>query len=144
MFFAVGNHGYDNHLRSMHPVFVARGPSLRTGYTKVAMRSVDLYPLMCSILGVKPLPNNGSLASVRDLLVERPTPKPTLPSVPLEPSYTWIVGSLLGAALVVGFLMTIVKQVTQRQLPPLPITNKEMSQPLLQEELLVKMKILHF
>ncbi|XP_066533036.1 ectonucleotide pyrophosphatase/phosphodiesterase family member 5 [Hoplias malabaricus] len=128
----LGNHGYDNHLRSMHPVFVARGPSFRVGYTKAAMRSVDIYPLMCSILGVHPLPNNGSLASVRDLLEEMPTPKPTLPSVPSEPSYTWAMGSLLGAALVVGFLITFVKQ---RQLPPLPLTIKEISQPLLQEDL---------
>ncbi|KAI4872739.1 hypothetical protein NFI96_026978 [Prochilodus magdalenae] len=131
----LGNHGYDNHLPSMHPVFVARGPSFRTGYTKAAMRSVDLYPLMCSILGVQPLPNNGSLASVRDLLIETPTPRPTLPSVPKEPPSAWVMGSLLGAILVVGFLVTFVKQVTQRQLPPLPLTNREISQPLLQEEL---------
>ncbi|KAL7871832.1 hypothetical protein SRHO_G00068150 [Serrasalmus rhombeus] len=133
--FMLGNHGYDNHLRSMHPVFLARGPSFRTGYTKATMRSVDLYPLMCSILGVQPLPNNGSLASVRDLLMETPTPRPTLPSVPREPQSAWVLGVLLGAVLVVGFLVTFVKQVTQRQLPPLPLTNREISQPLLQEEL---------
>ncbi|XP_022519393.2 ectonucleotide pyrophosphatase/phosphodiesterase family member 5-like [Astyanax mexicanus] len=132
--FMMGNHGYDNHLRSMHPVFVARGPSFRTGYTKTAMRSVDLYPLMCYILGVQPLPNNGSLASVRNLLAEKPTPRPTLPSVPNDPSYAWALGLFLGAALVVGFLVPFVKQVTQRQLPPLPLSNQEISQPLLQED----------
>ncbi|XP_062857395.1 ectonucleotide pyrophosphatase/phosphodiesterase family member 5 [Trichomycterus rosablanca] len=133
--FMLGNHGYDNHLPSMHPVFVARGPSFRTGYTKASMRSVDLYPLMCSILGIQPQPNNGSLISVRDLLVESPTPRHLPPSVTREPSHAWAVGTLLGSVLVLGFLIIFVKKVTERQLPPLPFTNREISQPLLQEEL---------
>lgn len=119
----------------MHPVFVARGPSFRTDYTKASMRSVDLYPLMCSILGIQALPNNGSLMSVRDLLVETFTPRPVPPPVPKEPSYAWAVGTVLGSGLVLVFLITFVKQVTQRQLPPLPLTNREISQPLLQYEL---------
>lgn len=119
----------------MHPVFVARGPSFRTGYTKASMRSVDLYPLMCSILGVQALPNNGSLRSVRDLLVETFTPRPVPPSVPKEPSYAWAVGTVLGSCLVLGFLIMVVKQATQRQLPTLPLSNREISQPLLQYEL---------
>ncbi|KAM9435575.1 ectonucleotide pyrophosphatase/phosphodiesterase family member 5 isoform 1-T2 [Clarias gariepinus] len=133
--FMLGNHGYDNQLPSMHPVFVARGPSFRTGYTKASMRSVDLYPLMCSILGVQALPNNGSLRSVRDLLVETFTPRPVPPSVPKEPSYAWAVGTVLGSCLVLGFLIMVVKQATQRQLPTLPLSNREISQPLLQYEL---------
>lgn len=130
----MGNHGYDNHLPSMHPVFVARGPSFRTGYTKASMRSVDLYPLMCNILGVQPRPNNGSLISVRDLLVKMPVPQPVPPSVPREPSHAWAVGTLLGSVLVLGFLITLVKKVTERQ-PHLPFTNREISQPLLQVDL---------
>lgn len=119
----------------MHPVFVARGPSFRTGYTMASMRSVDLYPLMCSILGIQALPNNGSLMSVRDLLVAAFTPRPVPPPVPKEPSYAWAVGTVLGSGLVLVFLFTFVKQVTQKQLPPLPLTNREISQPLLQYEL---------
>lgn len=131
----MGNHGYDNHLPSMHPVFVARGPSFRTGYTKASMRSVDLYPLMCSVLGIRALPNNGSLMSVRDLLVETFTPRPVPPPIPKEPSYAWAVRTVLGSGLVLGFLIIFVKQLTQRQLPPLPLTNREISQPLLKDEL---------
>lgn len=119
----------------MHPVFVARGPLFRTGYTKASMRSVDLYPLMCSVLGIQALPNNGSLMSVRDLLVETFTARPVPLSVRKEPSCAWVVGTVLGSGLVLGFLITFVKQLTQRQLPPLPLTNREISQPLLQEEL---------
>lgn len=129
--FTVGNHGYNNSLPSMHPVFVARGPSFRRDYTKSSMNSVDLYPLMCSILGLKPLPNNGSLSTVKELLVETSTPKPAVVPVPKEPSYAWAVGSMLGAAIVVGFLFIYVKQVTQRKIPPLHMSNSEITQPLL-------------
>ncbi|TRY62509.1 hypothetical protein DNTS_033303 [Danionella cerebrum] len=129
--FMLGNHGYNNSLPSMHPVFVARGPAFRRDYTKAFMRSVDLYPLMCSILGLKPLPNNGSLSSVQDLLVETSTPMPLVPPIPREPSYAWAVGSLLGAALVIGFLLMFVQQVTQRQLRPMHLSNSEITQPLL-------------
>ncbi|KAL2082259.1 hypothetical protein ACEWY4_022077 [Coilia grayii] len=140
----LGNHGYNNSLASMHPVFVARGPAFQSGYTKDTMCSVDLYPLMCYILGVRPLPNNGSLASVQDLLLEPPpvTPPPTptprvlLGSWPKESSYAWVVELLLGTSLVVFFLFLFVKQVTQKQqLPTLPHINREISKPLLYEEL---------
>lgn len=99
------------------------------------MRSVDLYPLMCSVLGIRALPNNGSLMSVRDLLVETFTPRPVPPPIPKEPSYAWAVRTVLGSGLVLGFLIIFVKQLTQRQLPPLPLTNREISQPLLKDEL---------
>ncbi|KAG7460744.1 hypothetical protein MATL_G00201990 [Megalops atlanticus] len=134
--FMLGNHGYDNTLPSMHPVFVARGPALRRGYSKASMHSVDLYPLMCHILAVPPAPNNGTLGSVRDLLKESapPTAAPPTPARG-ESTYAPVLGSLLGAALVVGFLFVFVKQVTRKQLPSLPIGNLEIAQPLLQEEL---------
>ncbi|KAG5276811.1 hypothetical protein AALO_G00110000 [Alosa alosa] len=151
----LGNHGYNNTLPSMHPVFVARGPAFRSNYVKDTMHSVDLYPLMCHILGVPPMPNNGSLANVQDLLKEgppvgparvpapppapthtpAPTPRPLAPSKPREPSYAWVVGLLLGTALVVIFLFVFVKQVTLKQVPTLPLGNREISQPLLYEEL---------
>lgn len=133
----MGNHGYDNTLRSMQPVFVARGPALRQNYVKTSMRSVDLYPLMCQILSVKPLPNNGSLLNVIDLL----SPDMTPPSTPSSPprvsthSYAPVVGSLLGVVMVLGFLVVYIRQVTLKQLPSLKHRRREMSQPLLQEDL---------
>lgn len=119
----------------MHPVFVARGPAFRQNYVKNSMRSVDLYPLMCHILSLHPLPNNGSLSSVQDLLSE-PSPRPTQPTpkVP-ESSYGPVLGSLLGVVMVLVFLVEFVRQVTLRQLPTLPFRSREMSQPLLQDEL---------
>ncbi|XP_051909422.1 ectonucleotide pyrophosphatase/phosphodiesterase family member 5 [Hippocampus zosterae] len=135
----LGNHGYDNTLRSMQPIFLARGPAFRQNYVKPTMRSVDLYPLMCHILAIPPLPNNGSFSNVRDLLHPEPTVSPlSFPTPPglVRPSYfPVVVGSLLGLMLVVGFLMMFVQQVTLKQLPSLKHASREMSQPLLQEDL---------
>ncbi|XP_048842180.1 ectonucleotide pyrophosphatase/phosphodiesterase family member 5 [Brienomyrus brachyistius] len=137
--FVAGNHGYDNTLLSMQPIFVAHGPAFRQGYAKRSMRSVDLYPLMCSILGIQPSPNNGSLDNVEDLLKQTPPsqPAPHVRQVS-EPAYAWILGSFLGITLVVGFLIIFVKQVTLRQLPIVPYTSLHITQPLLQEELQIE------
>ncbi|TKS75900.1 Ectonucleotide pyrophosphatase/phosphodiesterase family member 5 [Collichthys lucidus] len=132
----VGNHGYDNTLRSMQPVFVARGPAFRQNYVKTSMSSVDLYPLMCHILSIHPLPNNGSLFNVRDLLAEEPVPSTSsVPPRVNEYSYAPIVGSFLGVVMVLGFLVVYIRQVTLKQLPSLKHRSREMSQPLLQEDL---------
>lgn len=134
--FMLGNHGYNNSLRSMQPVFVARGPAFRQNYVKTSMSSVDLYPLMCYILSIRPLPNNGSLYNVKDMLSVEPAPSP--PSAPPrveESSYAAVVGSLLGVVMVLGFLVVYIRQVTLKQLPTLKHRSREMSQPLLQEAL---------
>lgn len=134
--FMLGNHGYNNSLRSMHPVFVARGPAFRQNFVKPSMQSVDLYPLMCHILSIRPLPNNGSLLRVKDLLSQEPTP--VMPSaLPRVNGYSYapVIGSMISIVMVVGFLIFYIKEVTLKQLPALPRGSKEMSQPLLQEDL---------
>ncbi|XP_054162170.1 ectonucleotide pyrophosphatase/phosphodiesterase family member 5-like, partial [Oppia nitens] len=66
-----GNHGWDNRLASMRPLFVANGPAFKKGYnlTKEFMNT-DLYPLMLTVLKlpVQLYPSNGSLDAVRELL----------------------------------------------------------------------------
>ncbi|KAI4801741.1 hypothetical protein KUCAC02_019616, partial [Chaenocephalus aceratus] len=108
--FMLGNHGFDNTLRSMQPVFVARGPAFRQNYIKTSMRSDLLYPEPTAV-----------------------TPSPS-PGVH-EHSYAPIVGSFLGVAMVLGFLFFYIRQVTLKQLPSLKHRSREMSQPLLQEDL---------
>ncbi|GFO43553.1 ectonucleotide pyrophosphatase/phosphodiesterase family member 5-like [Plakobranchus ocellatus] len=65
-----GCHGYDNEEKDMRPFFVAMGPSFRKGFSLSTFNIVDLYPLMCRLLGLKPAPNNGSLAVVSQFLLE--------------------------------------------------------------------------
>ncbi|KAM4522066.1 ectonucleotide pyrophosphatase/phosphodiesterase family member 5 isoform 2-T2 [Odontesthes bonariensis] len=139
--FMLGNHGYDNTLRNMQPVFVARGPAFRQNYIKTSMRSVDLYPLMCHILSIRPLPNNGSLLNIQDLLSSEPTPTtPTPLHQPIPPqvnsySYAPVVGSFIGVVMVLGFLVVYIILVTLKQRPVLKHRSWEMSQPLLQDDL---------
>ncbi|XP_069830116.1 bis(5'-adenosyl)-triphosphatase enpp4-like [Dendropsophus ebraccatus] len=70
-FLYLGYHGYDNSLRSMHPFLAAHGPAFLEGINISTINSVDIYPMMCHILKLKPKPNNGTLSSTRCLLVGR-------------------------------------------------------------------------
>ena len=63
-----GNHGYSNLLKDMFPFFIARGPAFKQDYKSEPFNSVDLYPLMCHILGIQSAPNNGSFEQVESLL----------------------------------------------------------------------------
>ncbi|XP_048842181.1 bis(5'-adenosyl)-triphosphatase enpp4 [Brienomyrus brachyistius] len=64
----LGDHGYDNSLPSMHPFLAAHGPAFRKGYRLPNFNSVDIYPLMCHLLGISEKPNNGSFSNTRCLL----------------------------------------------------------------------------
>lgn len=65
----VGLHGYDPYLvPDMRPFFIAMGPAFKKGYVSDQFNSVDIYPLMCHILGIEPAPNNGSFENVKNLL----------------------------------------------------------------------------
>ncbi|XP_063401824.1 ectonucleotide pyrophosphatase/phosphodiesterase family member 5-like [Mytilus trossulus] len=68
-----GGHGYDqNKVPNMRPFFIAFGPAFRKGLISESFESVNIYPLMCHILGIHPAPNNGSLDKVRHLLIQQP------------------------------------------------------------------------
>lgn len=67
----LGDHGYDNSLPSMHPFLAAHGPAFRKGYRHSSINIVDIYPMMCHILGLKPHPNNGTFGRTKCLLVDQ-------------------------------------------------------------------------
>lgn len=60
--------GYDNKLSDMHTLLIARGPSFRQNASVRDVSLLDIYPLICDLLGVQPRPNNGSLSSLLPLL----------------------------------------------------------------------------
>ncbi|NXO02464.1 ENPP4 triphosphatase, partial [Rhinopomastus cyanomelas] len=66
-----GDHGYDNTLPSMHPFLAARGPAFRRGYKQSTMNNVDIYPMMCHILGLSPQPHNGTFGNAKCLLTDQ-------------------------------------------------------------------------
>lgn len=93
-----GNHGYDNELLSMHPVFLAAGPSFRKGLLAPPFQNVDVYPLMCHLQGFSPAPNNGSLSRVCPLLVAGCGPA-AVPTGGLGRWGLFLAGLVAGAAL---------------------------------------------
>lgn len=71
--FYPAGHGFLNIYPSMWPLFLARGPAFKKRYLSHSFESVDIYSLMCKILGIQAQPNNGSLSHVRQLLTEQAT-----------------------------------------------------------------------
>ncbi|KAL4233252.1 hypothetical protein ACF0H5_007936 [Mactra antiquata] len=68
----IGVHGYNPaQVMNMRPFFLAMGPAFKKGFSLKSLNNVDIYPLMCYILGLTPAPNNGSLENVKDMLVEK-------------------------------------------------------------------------
>jgi predicted AlkP superfamily pyrophosphatase or phosphodiesterase len=66
----LGNHGFDDTLSSMRAIFIAHGPGFRRGITVPPFRNIHVYPLLAKLLGVTPMPADGSLDSVRVVLAE--------------------------------------------------------------------------
>jgi len=64
----LGSHGYSNKCPDMHPFFLAQGPAFKKNFISEPFENVNIYPLMCHILGIMPSPNNGSLQAVQQLL----------------------------------------------------------------------------
>ncbi|KAH3726787.1 hypothetical protein DPMN_052656 [Dreissena polymorpha] len=58
-------------MADMHPFFAAMGPSFKKGSKVTTFNIVDVYPMLCTILGLKPALNNGSMDVVTELLVDR-------------------------------------------------------------------------
>jgi predicted AlkP superfamily pyrophosphatase or phosphodiesterase len=63
-----GTHGYDPTLPSMHGLFIATGPRLRSGVSVKAFKNIHVYDLMCAVLGLTPAKNDGDPAITRDML----------------------------------------------------------------------------
>ena len=68
-----GHHGYTpSRNTDLYPLFIASGPAFKRGVVSGPIKIVDLYPLMCEVLGIEPAPNNGSLERVQHLLIDQP------------------------------------------------------------------------
>lgn len=65
-----GDHGQDPMNPDLHGIFYAAGPGLAQGVRLGAVEQVDLYALMCRLLGLEPAPNDGDWsrisAAIRD------------------------------------------------------------------------------
>ncbi|XP_063780529.1 ectonucleotide pyrophosphatase/phosphodiesterase family member 2 isoform X2 [Pseudophryne corroboree] len=79
-----GDHGYDNKISSMQTVFVGYGPSFKFKAKVPPFETIELYNVMCDILGLKPAPNNGTHGSLNHLL-RMASHKPAMPDEVSKP-----------------------------------------------------------
>lgn len=64
-----GNHGYDNNSTDMHGIFLAKGPSFKSGYQTGTISNIDIYPLLCKIYNIFPRANiDGKLERIEFIL----------------------------------------------------------------------------
>uniref|UniRef100_A0A8C5PCB6 Ectonucleotide pyrophosphatase/phosphodiesterase 2 n=1 Tax=Leptobrachium leishanense TaxID=445787 RepID=A0A8C5PCB6_9ANUR len=79
-----GDHGYDNKINSMQTVFIGYGPTFKYKTKVPPFENIELYNVMCDLLGLKPAPNNGTHGSLNHLL-RLASHKPTLPDEVSKP-----------------------------------------------------------
>ncbi|XP_069809169.1 ectonucleotide pyrophosphatase/phosphodiesterase family member 7 [Dendropsophus ebraccatus] len=68
--FNKGEHGFDNNVMDMQTIFRAVGPSFKRGLIVEPFESVNVYALMCELLGITPEPHDGNLNVTKNMLVE--------------------------------------------------------------------------
>lgn len=56
-----GSHGFDPAAPEMRAVFIANGPSFRSGAVLPAFDNVDVYPLLARLVGIAPVAHDGSI-----------------------------------------------------------------------------------
>ncbi|XP_019735659.1 autotaxin isoform X3 [Hippocampus comes] len=80
-----GDHGYDNKINSMQTIFLGYGPSFKFKTKVPVFENIELYNVMCDLLGLTPAPNNGTHGSLNHVL-RNPFYKPTMPEEVSKPT----------------------------------------------------------
>ncbi|XP_050988359.1 ectonucleotide pyrophosphatase/phosphodiesterase family member 2 isoform X2 [Labeo rohita] len=88
-----GDHGYDNKINSMQTIFLGYGPSFKFKTKIPPFENIELYNVMCDLLGLKPAPNNGTHGSLNQLL-RAPVYIPSMPEEVSKPNPTGPVTAL--------------------------------------------------
>ena len=63
-----GAHGYDPTDPYMHAIFRAVGPAFKEGYIARQFENVDIYPLLCYLMGIQPAKCDGQLDRLKHIL----------------------------------------------------------------------------
>lgn len=65
----IGMHGYYSDYKNMHSIFYAYGPRFKSGYEIDTFELIDIYPLLCDILDIKPNEDiDGNLKVLKNIL----------------------------------------------------------------------------
>ena len=63
-----GAHGYDNKYQEMQATFIAHGKAFRKNKIVEPFENIEIYNLMCKILGLMPAKNDGNLTRLKNML----------------------------------------------------------------------------
>lgn len=63
-----GAHGYDNKYQSMQATFIAHGAAFKKGKVVEPFENIQVYNLMCKILGLQSAKNDGDFEKVKEML----------------------------------------------------------------------------
>lgn len=63
-----GAHGYDNKYQEMQAAFIAHGRNFKKHKIIEPFENIEIYNMMCKILGLVPAKNDGDLNRVKDML----------------------------------------------------------------------------
>ncbi|KAI1304654.1 Ectonucleotide pyrophosphatase/phosphodiesterase family member 5 [Halotydeus destructor] len=70
-----GNHGFDNDLMVMRPLFFAMGPGFKKNHKMAdTFELVNIYPMACHLMGIEASPNNGSFELFSQILASGSRP----------------------------------------------------------------------
>ena len=73
------------------------------GYEIEPFSILDLYPMMCDLLGIEPRPNNGSMEIVKMMYKEEQSP----PKAGQQSVVTWSTSSLVAFMTIVVVLISL-------------------------------------
>ncbi|KAM4521936.1 ectonucleotide pyrophosphatase/phosphodiesterase family member 1 [Odontesthes bonariensis] len=74
-----GFHGSDNIFTNMQAIFIGYGPGFKENTVVRPFENIEIYNLMCDLLGIRPAPNNGTHGSLNHLL-KHPVNQPVHPA----------------------------------------------------------------
>lgn len=64
---SLGGHGFDPYDRDMHMVFYGAGPDFRVNHTHETFQNLNIYIILCHLLGIEPAPNDCDWDEVKGL-----------------------------------------------------------------------------
>uniref|UniRef100_A0A8C2J1F9 Ectonucleotide pyrophosphatase/phosphodiesterase 1 n=1 Tax=Cyprinus carpio TaxID=7962 RepID=A0A8C2J1F9_CYPCA len=74
-----GFHGSDNVFKNMQAIFIGYGPGIHSKTNVLPFENIEIYNLLCDLLGIPPAPNNGTHGSLNHLL-KNPPHQPVYPA----------------------------------------------------------------
>lgn len=67
---SLGGHGFDPFDRDMHMVFYGAGPDFKVNHTQESFQNLNIYIILCHLLGIEPAANDCDWDAVKGMFVD--------------------------------------------------------------------------